>query len=69
MNEEEFLKKIEVELKISKNSPYTLKNYIKANKNFLNYTKKNPEQMTEDDVKLYISDNLSNKASTSIIYS
>jgi len=67
MNEEEFLKKIEVELKISKNSPYTLKNYIKANKNFLNYTKKNPEQMTEDDVKLYISDNLSNKASTSII--
>jgi len=67
MNNGEFIKKLEVELKISKNSKYTLRNYIKSNIKLLDYSKKEPEQITEDDVKLYVADNLSDKASTSII--
>lgn len=67
MNTEEFLEKIRIELKISKNSEYTIRNYIKANKHLLNFTNKPPEQITEDDVKLYVAENLSDKASSSII--
>lgn len=64
---EDFLKKLEVELKISKNSAYTLKNYMDSNKKFLDFIKKDPEKIDTDDVKLYISENLSDKASSSII--
>lgn len=67
MLKEEFLKKLEVELKISKNSPYTIRNYIKANQNLIQSANKNPDQITEDDVKLYMADNLSDKASSSSI--
>jgi integrase/recombinase XerD len=63
----EFLKKLEVELKISKNSEYTLKNYLKLNKLFLEYVKKSPHEVDEDDVKLYIAENLSNRSAISII--
>ena len=37
MNSQDFLKKLEVELKISKNSDYTLKNYVGANKKLLEF--------------------------------
>lgn len=67
MTTEEFLKKLEVELKISKNSAYTLRNYLDSNKKFLEFIKKNPEKIVADDVKLYLSENLSDKASSSII--
>ena len=67
MEKEEFLKKIEVELKISKNSEYTVRNYLSENIRFLNFTKKNPEEITEDNVKMYIAENLSDNASMSII--
>ncbi|MCH7850469.1 MAG: tyrosine-type recombinase/integrase [Nanoarchaeota archaeon] len=67
MNKEEFLKKLEVELKISKNSKYTIRNYLKANEDLLNYINKEPKEMTTDDVKLYLSENLSDKAATSTI--
>lgn len=67
MNPEEFLKKIEVELKISKNSEYTLRNYLNPNKKLLEFTNKNPSEITEDDVKLYISENLTESSSSSII--
>lgn len=67
MEKEEFLRKIETELKISKNSDHTVRNYIKANKNLLNFTNKQPEQITEDDVKLYLAENLADKAAMSII--
>ncbi|GAH53217.1 unnamed protein product, partial [marine sediment metagenome] len=67
MNHQEFLKKIEVELKISKNSEYTIRNYIKANEKLLNFLNKQPEQVKEDDVKLYMSENLTQRAATSII--
>ena len=67
MKKEEFLKKLEVELKISKNSGYTLRNYLDYNKKLIEFSKKIPDENTEDDVKLYMSENLSDKASTSII--
>lgn len=67
MNKKEFLDKIKVELKISKNSDYTIRNYVKSNEQLLDFTKKNPEQVTQDDVKAYIAENLSEKAATSII--
>lgn len=67
MNNEEFLKKIEVELKISKNSEHTVENYLICNANFLNFIKKSPESVDEDDVKLYLSENMTNRATSSII--
>ncbi len=50
MNSSEFLKKLEIELKISKNSPYTIRNYVRANSILLDFSKKNPEQITREDV-------------------
>ena len=67
MNTEDFLKKLEVELKISKNSAYTLRNYIDCNKKFLEYLKKSPDNITEDDVKYYIAENLSKASSSTLI--
>lgn len=67
MDKKEFLQKLEVELKISKNSPYTIKNYLKNNDELLNFLDKSPEKVDENDVKLFIAENLSNKASISII--
>ena len=64
---QDFLKKLEIELKISKNSEYTLRNYVDFNRKFLEYLKKNPEEITEDDVKLYLSENLNNSSSSTII--
>ena len=40
MEKEAFLEKLRIELKISKNSEYTLRNYIKSNENLLNFVKK-----------------------------
>lgn len=69
MTPQEFLKKLEIELRISKNSEYTLRNYVNFNKKFLEYLKKDPENVTEDDVKSYLSENLNNaSASTTIIF-
>jgi integrase/recombinase XerD len=67
ISKEDFLKKIEVELKISKNSDHTMKSYIKYNKNLLEYSNKSPNQVTEDDVKMYIADKLENSSSSSVI--
>ncbi len=67
MTPEEFLKKLEIELKISKNSEYTLRNYISPNKKLFQFTNKNPEEITEDDLKNYIAENLAESSSSSII--
>ncbi len=67
MNKIEFLKKLEIELKIAKNSVYTLKNYLKLNDLFLEYIQKDPEKITEDDVKEYIAENLSERSAISTI--
>ncbi|MDP2947305.1 MAG: phage integrase N-terminal SAM-like domain-containing protein, partial [Nanoarchaeota archaeon] len=62
-----FLKKLEIELKISKNSPFTIRNYLRANKELLEFIKKNPTEITTDDVKFFLSEKLSDKSSSSII--
>ncbi len=67
MNNQEFLKKLEIELKISKSSPYTIKNYIRCNQNLLNFTKKSPEKISEDDIKYYMSEKLTDSAAISVI--
>jgi|SRR3989344_1265403 len=67
MNNQEFLNKIKVELKISKNSEYTLRNYIRANEDLLNFSNKKPDEINEDDIKLYMSEKLSDKAAMSTI--
>ena len=40
MNSLDFLKKLEIELKISKNSQHTIRNYLSANQKPLNFDKK-----------------------------
>lgn len=67
MEKEEFIKKLETELKISKNSEYTLRNYLLANSSLLDFSKKSPDQMTMDDVKNFMAENLTEKSSSSII--
>jgi integrase/recombinase XerD len=67
MTPEEFLKKVEVELKISKNSPHTIKAYLIKNKEFLDFTKKNPLEVSEEDVRGYLAENISRMASSSVI--
>ncbi len=67
MEKEEFLKKIEIELKISKKSIYTIRNYVDANSKLLAFSKKQPEEMTTEDVKAFMAEHLSEKASMSII--
>jgi len=67
MDRDEFLEKVRVELKISKNSDYTIRNYLKANQEILDFTKKSPSEITVDDVKLYIAEKLSNHAASTII--
>lgn len=67
MEKGEFLKKLEVELKISKNSEYTIRNYLSANKKLLDSLNKKPDEITEDDVKIYMADQLSEKSVNSTI--
>ena len=67
MNKEEFLKKIEIELKISKNSDYTIRNYLEANKKFIESTGKELEDIDSEDVKVFMIKNLLDKSSSSII--
>ena len=67
MNREDFLEKIKIELKIAKNSEYTVINYVKANLKLLSFAKKQPEQIITDDIKAFQAEYLSNQASSSII--
>jgi integrase/recombinase XerD len=67
MNNQEFLKKINVELKISKNSKYTQRNYLDSNKRFLDFVKKNPTEVTQDDLKEYIAENMESSSPQTII--
>lgn len=67
MNQQEFIKKLEIELKISKNSKYTQRNYLSSIKKLFEFIKKQPEQIDEDDIKYYIAENLSSSSSSSII--
>ncbi len=67
MTPEEFLKKLEIELKISKNSPYTLRNYVDANKQLFEHSHKQPLEITRDDVKHFMAEKLTERSASSII--
>ncbi len=67
MEKQEWLKRIETELRIRRASEFTIRNYLFFNEKLLDFTRKNPEQITEDDVKLFIADQLSNKSVGTII--
>ncbi|MFH0831950.1 MAG: site-specific tyrosine recombinase/integron integrase [archaeon] len=67
MNKEEFLKKLETELKISKNSGYTIRNYLFFNSSIIDFTKKNPDEIREDDVKFFMAEKLADKSSSTTI--
>ncbi len=51
----EILKKLETELKLRGFSQNTIKTYVLSNKLFLEWIKKQPEHVTEQDVKDYLS--------------
>jgi len=67
MNKEEFLNKLKIELKISKNSKYTIRNYLYANKELLDFVKKDPNKISIDDVKFFMAEKISGKANSSVI--
>lgn len=48
------LEKLETELKLRAFSPRTVGSYVFYNKKFLEFVKKEPEQVVEDDIKSYI---------------
>ena len=66
MDKESFLKKLETELKISKSSLYTLRNYLHANSIFLDFSGKNPDELSSDDLKFFISEKLLEKSPSTI---
>jgi len=63
----EFLKRLETEIKISKLSPYTLKNYLEFNKLLLKHANKSPEEIDSQDIKYFLADKMTERASSSII--
>jgi len=67
MNKQDFLQKLETELKIAKNSDHTIKSYIKANANLLDFIGKPPSEISKDDVKLYLAENMTERAAMSMI--
>ena len=67
MKKEEFLDKLTIELKISKNSEYTLRNYLEANQNLLDFLKKDPDQIIVDDVKKYMAEKLGELSSSTTL--
>lgn len=67
MNKQDFLKKLEIELKISKNSEYTIRNYLDCNRKFLDYLQNDPDNITEDDVKQFLVEKLGEASSSSLI--
>ena len=67
MEKEEFLKKLETEIKISKMSPYTLRNYLDFNKKLLEHSNKQSDQVDQQDIKNFLADEMSEKAASSTI--
>ncbi len=67
MQKQEFLNKLNIELKISKNSEYTIKNYLRANKELLDFHDKLPKEMIIDDVKAIMAEKISQRASSSVV--
>lgn len=67
MDKENFLKKLETEIKISKLSPYTLRNYLFFNKQLFEYSNKQPNEVEPQDIKDFLADKMNDKSSSSTI--
>jgi len=67
MEKEDFLKRLETEIRISKMSEYTLRNYLIFNRQLLEHAKKLPEQIDSQDIKNFLAYKMSDKASASNI--
>jgi len=61
MNKKEVIKKIETELKVQGKSPRTIQMYSFFNGKFVDFIKKEPEEITEEDVKSFLGHLLSEK--------
>lgn len=61
------LEKLEMELKLRAFSPRTIQSYLFYNRKFLEFAKKQPEQVTEDDVRSYIANLLGRNVSAKSI--
>jgi len=61
------LNKLEIELKLRGFSKRTIETYLFWNRKFLENVKKDPENVTEDDIKNYISNKMSEKLSSKSI--
>lgn len=66
MNKQEFIEKLTTELKLLKKSPLTIRNYVYFNNRLIEHSKKNPDQLSEDDVKGFMA-TMTEKASISMI--
>ena len=67
MEFDEFLKQLETEIKISKLSDYTLKNYLDFNRKLLVHAKKLPKEIDSNDVKYFMADKMEDRAAASVI--
>ena len=67
MNQQEFLSNLETEIKISKLSPYTLRNYLSFNKKLLEHLKKEPINIDSQDIKNFLANKMNDKSSSSTI--
>ena len=67
MNQQEFIKKLEIEIKISKLSPYTLRNYLDCNRQLFEQTQKQPSEISQEDIKLFLAEKMDDKSSSSVI--
>jgi site-specific recombinase XerD len=67
MDRGDFLSKLQTEIKIAKLSPYTLRNYLEFNKQLLDFANKNPDQIEQQDVKEFLAEKMSERASMSNI--
>ena len=67
MNQQEFLKNLETEIKIAKLSPYTLRNYVDFNKQLLSHSGKEPADIQPQDIKNFLADKMNDRATASTI--
>jgi len=67
MNQEQFLKNLETEIKIAKLSPYTIRNYIDFNKKLLEHANKEPDEIEQQDIKNFLADKMNERAASSTI--
>jgi integrase/recombinase XerD len=67
METQEFLKRLETEIKIAKLSPYTLRNYLNFNQKLLKHSNKQPDIIDSQEIKYFLADKMNDRAAISTI--